>query len=302
MRYGKRVQLWGDVLRKLPQALERLPEGAEVLDWAYFPSNRLDGGAFFAERGVPVAACPSVRGFGTLFPAVEEAREVIVRQALAARECGAEGVVNTDWGDHGHFGMPPCAWHGIALGAQAAWNPEGGGMERGGVFDRAFSRVFFGKGGERAGEMFSRLGNVPPGLAVWPLAAAGGKPAGMTEAPPPLPPAECARWAGMSGDCAAAFAALPDGASPWTDAVDRAQLVLAARFVAFAARWGAGTASEALSRELDGLEREFAELWMAESRPHGLLDVKSRGFGVLRQLLGQGRGGDIFEKDKEKER
>ena len=85
--------------------------------------------------------------------------------------------------------------------------------------------------------------------------------------------------------CAAA--ALPDGASPWTDAVDRAQLALAARFVAFSVLWGVGTTPTTLARELDGLAREYAELWRAESRPRGLLDVQSRGFGALRQLLGQ---------------
>ena len=286
-RYGKGVQLWGDVLRKLPGALAGLPEGAEVLDWAYFPSNVLDGGAFFAEKGTPVMSCPSVRGFGALFPAVEEARDVVVRQARAAAECGAMGVVNTDWGDYGHFTMPPCAWHGIALGAQAAWNPDAAGLERGGAFDGAFSRVVYGDAA--AAGWHSRLGSLPPGLLSWPLAAAGGKPAGMTAAPAPLPEAACAAAAAEAEDVAHCFAALrADGGAPWVDGADRAQLVLSARFAGFAARWAAGAGRMALSEELEALEEAYAALWKTESLPCGWRDIRERGFRVLKGWLREG--------------
>ncbi len=278
-RHGKSVQLWGDVLRKLPAALDGLPDGAEVLDWAYFPSNVLDGGAFFAERGVPVLSCPSVRGFGALFPAVEEARDVILRQARAAARCGARGVVNTDWGDYGHFAMPPCAWHGIALGAQTAWNPDAADS-----FDAAFSRVFFGA--PAAADGYSRLGSLPPVLLSWPLAAAGGKPAGCVAAPPMPDAATCAGAAAVADDCARGFATLPDGASPWTDSADRRQLALAARFAAWAARSGAGEDGRKSARELDGLEEEYSELWRAESLPGGVRDIRERGFGPLRLRAG----------------
>lgn len=279
-RHGKSVQLWGDVLRKLPAALDGLPDGAEVMDWAYFPSNVLDGGAFFAERGVPVVSCPSVRGFGALFPAVEEAREVILRQARAAARCGARGVVNTDWGDYGHFAMPPCVWHGIALGAQAAWNPGGAGLERGGAFDRAFSRMFAGD--DAAAALWSRLGSLPPVLLSWPMAAAGGKPAGCV-APPPLPDAAaCADAAAVAEDCADGFDALPAGTSPWLDAAECRQLALSARFVAAAARWGGGMRGAEWVRRLDALAEAYGELWTEESLPGGLVDVRERGFGPLR--------------------
>jgi hypothetical protein len=289
-RYGKRVQLWGDVLRKYPAALEKLPEGAEVLDWAYFPSNVLDGGAFFAERGVPVVSCPSVRGFGAVFPAVEEAREVILRQARAAARFGARGVVNTDWGDYGHFAMPPCVWHGIALGAQAAWNPEAAGMERGGAFDGAFSRVFFGRDGEGAARLFSRLGSLPPVLLSWPMAAVGGKPAGCTVTPPMPDAAGCAESAAVAEECAHGFAALPRGGTGLADACERDELVLAARFAGFAARWGAGVGREELVRELKELEGLYAELWKKESLAGGLRDVRERGFGMLKKVLEKGGG------------
>jgi hypothetical protein len=257
-----------------------------VLDWAYFPSNVLDGGAFFAERGVPVAACPSVRGFGAVFPAVEEAREVIVRQARAAAGCGAVGIVNTDWGDYGHFAMPPCAWHGIALGAQAAWNPEAEGMERGGAFDGAFSRVVFGDAG--ASEWFARAGSLPAGLLSWPLAVAGGKPAGMTAVPEPLGWEACEAVAAEADECARVFAGLGEGGAPWVDGDDGAQVALAARFAGFAARWGAGVERAELARELEEMEGEYVELWRKESLAGGLRDVCERGFGVLKGRLGEG--------------
>ena len=286
-RHGKRVQLWGDVLRKLPGAVAALPEGAEVLDWAYFPSNAIDGGRFFAEKGVRVAGCLSVRGFGAVFPAVEEAREVIGRWAREAEACGAAGIVNTDWGDYGHFLMPGCAWHGIAAGAEASWG--GGravaGMGRGGAFDGAFSRAFFGEGGEGVAEWFSRLGSLPPVLLSWPMAAAGGKPAGCVVAPPMPDAAACAEAAEEAEECARGFGSLPAGGAGWADGTDLAELALAARFAAFAARWGAGAVPEALARELDALDQAYGELWLAGSRPLGLPDLRARGFEALRRLL-----------------
>ena len=286
-RHGKRVQLWGDVLRKLPGAVGELPEGAEVLDWAYFPSNGIDGGRFFAEKGVRVAGCPSVRGFGAVFPAVEEAREVVGRWAREAEGCGAAGIVNTDWGDYGHFLMPACAWHGIAAGAEAAWG--GGrapaGMERGGRFDEAFGRVFFGEGGEGAAEWFSRLGSLPPTLLSWPLAAVGGKPAGCAAAPPMPDAAACAEDAAAADECARGFAALPAGGSGWADGTDLAELGLAARFAGFAARWGAGENRKASAREWEGLEEEYARLWEAESLAGGMREMEERGFGTVRGAL-----------------
>ncbi len=278
-RHGKSVQLWGDVLRKLPEALAELPDGSEVLDWAYFPSNNLDGGAFFAGRGVPVLSCPSVRAFGALFPAVEEARDVILRQARAAAECGARGVVNTDWGDYGHFAMPPCAEHGIALGAQAAWNPGAPGLERGGAFDRAFSRVFAGT--DSAAELWSRLGSLPPVLLSWPLAAAGGKPAGCVRAPPMPDAAACAEAAAAAEECARGFEALPVGASPWLDAAERRQLALSGRFAEWAARWGRGERGAGMLRRLEELGDVYGAAWAEESLPGGLRDVRERGFGAM---------------------
>ena len=283
-RYGKSVQLWGDVLRKLPGALAGLPDGAEVLDWAYFPSNVLDGGAFFAERGVPVVSCPSVRGFGAVFPAVEEAREVILRQARAAARCGARGVVNTDWGDYGHFAMPPCVWHGIALGAQAAWNPDTAGMERGGAFDGAFSRVFFGE--DSAVGLYSRLGSLPPVLLSWPMAAAGGKPAGCAVAPPMPDEGTCREAAAVAGECVRGFEALPEEASPWIDGAERRQLALAGRFAAWAARWGAGERGAGMVRNLEELGEEYGALWVEESLAGGVADIRERGFGPLMRAAG----------------
>ena len=78
---------------------------------------------------------------------------------------------------------------------------------------------------------------------------------------------------------------LPAGGAGWADGTDLAELALAARFAAFAARWGAGAVPEALARELDALDQAYGELWLAGSRPLGLPDLRARGFEALRRLL-----------------
>ena len=282
-RFGKGIELWGDMCRKHPGAVEGVPAGARVGDWAYFEENGMDGGRMFREAGLAVSVCPSVRGFRCVFPAAEAARRVFARQAAAGRGTGADGYLVTDWGDFGHFGMPGCAWHGIAAGAQAAWNPAGlGGRE----WDRGWGRVWAGS--EAAGEAFGRLGAADARTTVWPLAAAGGVPAGRCGAAETAGAAEGEAAAEAARECAAAWAAAAGG--EWMGAEEKAEVALGARFVEFAGDWAAGRTG-GLRERWDGLEREFARLWEAESLPHGMREMHERGFEPVRALLDGKRGG-----------
>ena len=272
-RHGKSIMLWGDMLLQHPAALAELPADCEILDWAYFPTNRFEKCGEFTARGLATTVCPSVRGFGLMFNAVAEARDVIAAYARTGHQHGARGLLNTDWGDYGHFNMPPAALHGLALGAQLAWNPNNDAHA---AFDRAFSRVLFNAPDSRPAELFTLAGSVPPVVAAWPFAPLRGLPR-------PADPAPLREIAAQAEAWAAEFAALP--ASPWTDETDLAQLALACRFL----RLGALLAADAPAAEtrplLDELEKAYTPLWFAESLPRGLLDLHHRGFAPLRARL-----------------
>jgi hypothetical protein len=272
-RHGKSLMLWGDMLLKHPDAISDLPEGCEILDWAYFPSNKFEKCGEFISREFPTTVCPSVRGFGRIFNAVEEARAVLAAYARTGKRLGARGLLNTDWGDYGHFNMPPCSLHGFALGTQLAWNPAN---DEGAGFDRAFSKIIFGADNSRPAELFSLAGSVPDDLAAWPFAP-------LKNIPPPAdlsPAREIAAQAPLWAD---GFSKLRP--TEWADETDHAQLALACRFLQFSTLVAAGAPATQTRPLLDDLEKAYAPLWFAESLPRGLLDLHARAFKPMRKLL-----------------
>ena len=273
-RHGKSLMLWGDMLLKHPEAISHLPEGCEILDWAYFPSNKFEKCGEFTSRGLPTIVCPSVRGFGMVFNAVEEARTVLATYARTGQRLGARGLLNTDWGDYGHFNMPPCSLHGLALGAALAWNPAN---DEGAAFDRAFSKIIFGADSPRPAELFSLAGSVPPAVSAWPFAP-------LKNIPPPTDPAPMPALAAQALLWADEFSKLAP--TEWADETDHAQLALACRFLHFNALVASGAPAAQTRPLLDALEKALAPLWFAESLPRGLLDLHHRAFEPMRKLLG----------------
>jgi hypothetical protein len=227
-RHGKSLMLWGDMLLKHPEAISRLPDGCEVLDWAYFPSNRFEKCGEFISHGLPTVVCPSVRGFGRLFNAVEEARAVLAAYARTGGQLGARGLLNTDWGDFGHFNMPPGALHGLALGAQLGWNPRN---DSGPEFDRAFSALLFGAPDSRPAQLFSLAGSVPDSLACWPFAPLKNTP------PPPTSPLR-SNWRNKPRPGRMSFPGCPPP-NGWTKPTTPRQ-ALAFRFLQFSALVASG--------------------------------------------------------------
>ena len=238
---GKSIMLWGDMLLQHPAALRRAARRLKSSTGPTSPPIVSRNAAKFTARSLATTVCPSVRGFGLMFNAVAEARDVIAAYARTGHQHGARGLLNTDWGDYGHFNMPPAALHGLALGAQLAWNPHNDAHA---AFDRAFSRVLFNAPDSRPAELFTLAGSVPPVVAAWPFAPLRGLPR-------PADPAPLRKIAAQAEAWAAEFAALP--ASPWTDETDLAQLALACRFL----RLGALLAADAPAAETRPLHIEY---------------------------------------------
>lgn len=277
-RHGKRrVLLWGDVLHKHPSAIPGLPDDATVLDWAYYPTNDFSRCRDFADASVPFACCPSTRGFGALFPHACEAAEVVRAQTAAAIDHGAIGILNTDWGDFGHFALPPASLHGFAHSAALAWNPSTPDP----AIDAAFSALLFSS--PDAARYYRLLGSSTPAIryaSTWPFPPV--HPRATLPSFPALPDAESLTAAlpvvADASSIAAAFAE-----TPWLDSTDLSQLALAPRFLDFALRLA--LREKDLLPTLDALEKAYIPLWLEESLPRGLLDLHHRAFSPLRALL-----------------
>lgn len=119
---GRRVQFWSDVVTHYPDLYDRIPKGATVLHWGYDDRADYEGTRKFVDAGLPTIVCPGVSGWKRTLNGMTTAERNIAAFAEAARRCGAVGLLNTDWGDHGHFNLLGCSMHGIALGAALAWD------------------------------------------------------------------------------------------------------------------------------------------------------------------------------------
>lgn len=272
-RHHKTLMMWGDVLLQHPASISDVPEGAEILDWAYFPSNRFDKCQTFLQQKLPTIVCPSVRGFGTVFNTTSEAQTVMAAYATIGHASGARGMLNTDWGDYGHVNMPPAALHGLAWGAQLAWAPST--AKKTDDFHAAFSRILFQQDGTRPAELYLAAGGIPS-LAMWPFPA-------IHHAPPYPPPDNPTEMGEKPLQWARDFEQMKPTA--WVDADDLAQLSLACRFIHFNARVACNDSAASLLNELDQLEKEYTPLWFHESQPSGLLDIHHRGFFPMREYL-----------------
>ncbi len=143
-RHGKRAMFWGDIILARPELVRELPAGTIALDWNY--SADFDGVSTekFAANGAEFYVCPGTSSWNTFLPEINLASENIRRAAAFAVRHGAIGLLNTNWGDYGNINMLTPSFHGLALGADAAWNSDGADLKR---FDRDFSAIELGETG-----------------------------------------------------------------------------------------------------------------------------------------------------------
>lgn len=93
---GRRPCLWGDMLLKHPEALERIPRQTLIFDWQYFQRPR-ESTAFFRTRGFDVVCCPSIQSYNSGWCYLDATQEIIDAHVEDARALGALGVFITTW-------------------------------------------------------------------------------------------------------------------------------------------------------------------------------------------------------------
>ncbi len=139
-RHGKQLMIWGDIIHHYPDLIPQLPRNLTVLDWGYDATTPFDRVAAFRKVGIPFLVCPGTSSWVSLFPRLHEAEASIRGYADAAHRHGAQGLLNTDWGDGGHYNFMEFSWHGYLLGAEQAWNRQADAAS----FTRRFARIFLG--------------------------------------------------------------------------------------------------------------------------------------------------------------
>ncbi|MCD6519863.1 MAG: family 20 glycosylhydrolase, partial [Anaerolineae bacterium] len=157
MQYGRRIQIWGDILLHHPELVPELPQDITLLDWHYEASEDYPSVRTFAQSGRTFWVCPGTSSWNTLFPRIENSNENIRTLVRIGAENGAVGMLNTDWGDRGHYQPIGQCWYGYIFGAEQGWT---GGTTQDTAFDTRFGPLFFGESGEKVVTAMRKLAKV----------------------------------------------------------------------------------------------------------------------------------------------
>ena len=157
-RLGKRANIWADIVLAHPELLGDLPNDITLLNWEYEARGpRIARTAEIAASGLPFMVCPGTSGWLTHGTRLVNAMANVRNFAAAGRKFGAEGLLNTDWGDYGHRNFLGVSLHGLAHGGAHGWYGRG-------VDDAAFTQRFcehtFGESTGRLARAIEQLGAV----------------------------------------------------------------------------------------------------------------------------------------------
>jgi len=292
-RYGRGIQIWGDILLHHPELIAELPEDVTLLDWVYDAADEYPTARTFGDSGCTFWVCPGVSSWNTLFPRLHNANVNIrnfVRDGVAA---GAQGMLNTDWGDYGHYQPLGLSWYGYLFGAAQGWS---GGTTSDEEFEATFGPLCFGPQHERILEAIHKLDrtNTLPGvpqfnrshtvLALFDEPLTGETIVGGGLASP-LPPETLTEMRALAEEAVATLDAIAPG---HPQELTLREMAFAARLTAYAARkvalsqeirqglrdpdvdadriYGYILSLQALDAELETLRAEFEELWLARAR------------------------------------
>jgi hexosaminidase len=289
-RYGRSIQVWGDILLHHPELIGELPDDVVLLDWHYDPADEYPTVHTFAEAGRRFWVCPGVGSWNSIFPRLYGANVNIRNLTRDGAAAGAEGMLNTDWGDYGHYQSLGLSWYGYAFGAAQGWS---GGTTSDEDFEAAFGPLFFGPEHERVLEAIHQLARTNDLPQVH---RPNGSHAVLALFDEPLTGATVEGEDALPADTLAEMRALAEGASATLDALAPGhpreltlrEMASAARLTAYAARkvtlsqeirrglrdpeleadrvYGYIRALKALDAELEALRAEFETLWLARAR------------------------------------
>ncbi|MBN1686009.1 MAG: family 20 glycosylhydrolase [Spirochaetales bacterium] len=123
--HGKRMNMWGDFPLKHQEIISGIPSDMVILNWDYTPGGEMMGQTGkFSEAGLPIVCCPSTNSWQSHGTRIDKAMKNIDEFAAIAVSHGAEGLLNTDWGDYGHRNPLGVSLVAAAYGGAHAWNHQ----------------------------------------------------------------------------------------------------------------------------------------------------------------------------------
>ncbi len=123
--HGRTMQFWGDIINQYPELVPEIPRDTIALEWGYEADHDFPGKSkLFADSGVPFYVCPGTSSWRSIAGRTDNCIGNIQNAVENGLAHGAIGVLNTDWGDEGHWQPLPISYLGFAYGAALSWAHE----------------------------------------------------------------------------------------------------------------------------------------------------------------------------------
>lgn len=295
---GHTMQFWGDIINQYSDLVPHIPADTIALEWGYEADHDFPGKTrLFAESGVPFYVCPGTSSWRTIAGRTDNCIGNIRNAVENGLKNDAVGVLNTDWGDEGHWQTLPISYLGFAYGAALAWSyAQNLDLDLPAVLDT----FVFHDQAQVMGKLAYDLGNTYqiPGALIHNsslLFALYHNTLGDLRGPK-------ARWFSPAGQAIvkddkqfkAKLNTTLDYISGVMQSLDHTQMavpdaelirrefILAAQMSEHGIKrglfqiGGSSLNSRDLAAELDAIEREYRDLWLARNRPGGLDDSAAR--------------------------
>lgn len=121
---AKTIQLWGDIVQKYLDLIPKLPEDTVVMVWNYNPLTKFDALELFQKTGREFWAAGGVSSWNGIFPRVYNSYINLTNFSAQAWDAGANGFLQTDWGDYGHMQPLGLSLYGYLIAGLQAVSPE----------------------------------------------------------------------------------------------------------------------------------------------------------------------------------
>lgn len=151
---GKRALIADDIIQKHDGGFFLKSENIIMYHWDYTKEPNEDQYKILRDKKLPFIAVPSTNSFNSVIENIDCSSKNIYNTAELAKKYGADGILNTIWGDRGHWCDFNCTLYGVVMGAAKSWNGETVFDEK---FEADFSRLAFGEEEVNIPELLKKL-------------------------------------------------------------------------------------------------------------------------------------------------
>jgi len=142
--HNKKVMFWGDIIIKHPEYIDELPKDLICLNWWYWLNYPEEKVSIIHDHGFEQYMCPGVNGWNNLMNDHKMAYDNIRLMADYGKRYNVLGMLNTDWGDYGHWNSFSTSIPGLIYGAAFSWGEERSFES----MNDAINRIFFESGND----------------------------------------------------------------------------------------------------------------------------------------------------------